>query len=194
MREIKLNQAGYTLTEMLVVIAIIGMLALVMVPNFMTFYQSNKMKASMRNLTTDLRSTRQLAISRGDEAMLTYGVGSAARSYDIWLGDRPFNSVNWTRQTGPGSNPPKQTKFLDDVVFFPSGNTLQTFTDVLDCSSNTNCAAGADTKIDVIFRPDGSAELPSGNTSAIITIQTLQNIPKPIYTVTISPSGRVLAQ
>ena len=61
MRKKGCTQAGYSLTEMLTVIAIIGMLALVMVPNFISFYNSNKMKSSMRNFTTDLRSARQLA-------------------------------------------------------------------------------------------------------------------------------------
>lgn len=187
------RQSGYSLAEMLTVIAIIGMLALVMVPNFISFYQSNKMKSSMRNLTSDLRSTRQLAITRGKQAMVTFGTGSGSRSYDIWLGDRPFNSVNWRPQTGPNANPPRATRFLDDVVFFPPGSS-QTFTDVLDCSSGTNCVAGNDGKIDVIFQPDGSVELPTSTTSAAITIKTVQKIPKPVYAITISPSGRVLAQ
>ncbi|HEX9407409.1 MAG TPA: prepilin-type N-terminal cleavage/methylation domain-containing protein, partial [Thermoanaerobaculia bacterium] len=64
MNRTKRSQSGYSLAEMLTVVAIVGMLALVMVPNFITFFQSNKMKSSMRNFTTDLRSARALAISQ----------------------------------------------------------------------------------------------------------------------------------
>jgi prepilin-type N-terminal cleavage/methylation domain-containing protein len=188
------REAGYSLAEMLTVIAIIGVLALVMVPSFMTFRQSNKMKTSMRNLTSDLRSARQLAITQGRETMITFGTGGTARAYDLWMGDKAFNSPNWTPQTGANASPPRPTKYLDDVVFFPSGNTLQTFTDSFDCSSGTNCSAGTDGKIDVIFLPDGRVQMPPNSTSGTITIKTLMRIPTPQYTITISPSGRVLAQ
>ena len=200
MKQIKRSQAGYSLAEMLTVVAIIGMLALVMVPNFMNFYQSNKMKTSMRNFTTDLRSARQLSISQGKQTLLTFATGTTARSYDIWVGDKPFNSQNWTPQTGPNSNPPRPTKTLDNIVYFPAGNTLQTFTDFLNCSSGTNCTGTVanpanDGKIDIVFSPDGTAQLPANLANGTITIKTdLNKLPKTSYTITISPSGRVLAQ
>ena len=95
------SQGGYSLAEMLVVVAIIGMLALVMVPNFVTFYQSNKMKSSMRSFTTDVRAVRQLAISQGRQTMLTYQAASGSRSYDWWMGDKPFASTVWTHESPP---------------------------------------------------------------------------------------------
>jgi prepilin-type N-terminal cleavage/methylation domain-containing protein len=198
------SQAGYSLTEMLVVVAIIGMLALVMVPNFVGFYQSNKMKASMRNFTTDLRSARQLAISQGKQTLLTYGTCATANNcvtkYDIWIGDKPYNSQNWTPSTGLNSNPPRPSKTLDNIVYFPTSTTLQTFTDFLNCSSGTNCTGSVanpanDGRIDIVFSPDGTALLPVNLQSGTITIKTdLNKLPKSTYTITISPSGRVLAQ
>ena len=196
------RQSGYSLAEMLTVVAIIGVLALVMVPNFMSFYQSNKMKTTMRNFTSDLRSTRQLSISQGKQAMIVYGTGPNARTYDVWLGDKAFNSLNWTPQTGPNANPPRATKTLDKIAYFPTGALLQTFADNLDCSSGTNCLqlppAGAGTPdglLEVIFFPDGRVQLPTGATSGTITLKTdLNRIPKPVYTVTVSPTGRVQAQ
>ncbi|HEY8133899.1 MAG TPA: prepilin-type N-terminal cleavage/methylation domain-containing protein [Thermoanaerobaculia bacterium] len=206
------SQAGYSLAEMLTVVAIIGVLALVMVPNFMSFYQSNKMKSSMRNFTTDLRSTRQLAITQGRQAALSFKTGSNERSYDMYLGDKPFASKTWTAQTGPGRNRP--TKILDDIAYFPANgaSTPQTFTDAdgdIDCSLSpcvTICSTcpppppppppGApDGKLDVIFFPDGRVKLPANATSGTITIKTdLNKLPKPQYTITISPSGRVQVQ
>ena len=78
--------------------------------------QSNKMKTSMRNFTTDLRSVRQLAISQGKQVAISFKTGAAQRSYDWYLGDQSFNSVNWTPQTGPGRTRP--TKYLDDIAYF----------------------------------------------------------------------------
>jgi prepilin-type N-terminal cleavage/methylation domain-containing protein len=188
------SQSGYSLTEMLVVVAIIGVLALVMVPNFVGFYESNKMKSSMRNFTTDLRSVRQLAISQGKQAAMSFSTGNGQRAYNWYLGDKPFNSVNWTPQNGPGRTRP--TKYLDDIAYFPATSTAtpQTFTDVLDCSANP-CVTGTDGKIDVIFFPDGHVQIPTAVTTGTITIKTnLSKIPKPQYAITVSPSGRVLAQ
>ena len=186
------SQAGYSLTEMLTVVAIIGVLALVMVPNFVGFYQSNKMKSAMRTFTTDLRSVRQLAISQGKQAALSFSTGAGQRSYNWYLGDKPFNSVNWTPQTGTAARP---TKYLDNIVYFPanSAQTPQTFTDILDCSANP-CVTGTDTKLDVIFFPDGHVTVPAG-AAGTITIKTDNNrIPKPQYSIVVSPSGRVIAQ
>ena len=204
MRKKGCTQAGYSLTEMLTVIAIIGMLALVMVPNFISFYNSNKMKSSMRNFTTDLRSARQLAITQGKQTVVTYGTSTNATggpgTYDIWLGDKPFASQNWTPRTGPNSNPNQPSKVLDKIAYFPTGAALQTFTDTLNCSSGTNCTtvvppAAGDGKIDVIFFPDGHAQLPTGFTTGTITMKTdLNELPKPVYTITISPSSQVHAQ
>jgi len=194
------SQAGYSLPEMLTVVAIIGVLALVMVPNFISFYQSNKMKSSMRNFTTDLRSTRQLAISQGKQAALSYQTGANNRSWDLCLGDKPYNSQVWTRQTGPGRTRP--TKLLDDIAYFPADGvpTPQSFTltHFIDCSVSpctTSPTVLADGKVDVIFFPDGRVQLPTAATSGTLTIKTdLNRIPKPQYTITISPSGRVQAQ
>jgi prepilin-type N-terminal cleavage/methylation domain-containing protein len=194
----KRNEAGYSLAEMLVVVAMIGILTLVTVPAFITFFQSNKMKASMRNFTSDLRGVRQLAITKGRQTLLTYGTGNNARTYDWYLGNKPFNSDVWTPLTGSGRA--TATRTLENPVYFPASG--QTFSDDWDCvSSAPNCLAvppvgtGApDGLIDVVFFPDGHVQLPAGASSGSIVIKTDQRIPRAQYTVSVSPSGRVLAQ
>jgi len=192
----KTSQAGYSLPEMLTVIAIIGTLALVSVPAFLTFRNSNKMKSSMRNFTNDLRATRQLSISAGRQTMLSFATGATARSYGTFLGNAAFGSTSWTARTSAAASGVRGTRTLDDIVYFPadSASTPQTFTDTVDCSS-LPCAAGTDGKIDIIFFPDGHVLLPNGATSgATITLKTDSKIPKNQYTIAISPSGRVQAQ
>ena len=144
----------------------------------------------MRTFTSDLRTARATAISQGREVKVSFKTGAKQRAYDLYLGDRAFGTVptaNWTALSGPGSNPPKPAKILDDVVYFPadSASTPQTFTD-LDTTP--------DGKLDVIFFPDGHAGLPTNATSGTITIKTDMSVPKFSYAITISPSGRVLAQ
>ncbi len=184
------SEGGYSIAELLTVVAIVGVLSLVTVPSFIGYFNSNKVKAAMRTFSSDLRTARSTAISQSREVKLTYKTGTKQRAYDLYLGDRAFGTVpsaNWTRLTGPGSNPPKPSKILDDVVYFPADSvtTPQTFTD-LDTT--------ADGWLDVIFFPDGHAQLPTAATSGTITIKTDMNVPKSSYAITISPSGRVLAQ
>ena len=183
-------EAGYSIAELLTVVAIVGVLSLVTVPSFIGYFNSNKVKTAMRTFTSDLRTARATAITQGREVKVSFDAGSKKRAYDLYLGDRAFGTVptaNWTRLTGPGSNPPRPAKLLDDVVYFPadSGTTPQTFTDI---------DPTPDSKLDVVFFPDGHVGLPAGAVSGTITIKTDMKVPQPSYAITISPSGRVLAQ
>lgn len=195
------RQSGYSLPEMLTVIAIVGTLALVSVPAFLTYMQSNKMKSTLRNFTTDIRRVRQLAITRGHQTLLTYDVtatGAAQadykRTYAFYEGNLPFNSTTWTAAVIPGQTT-AQPKTLADVVYFPANtaSTPQTFPDVLTCTG-TSCSAGTDTKLDIIFYPDGRVLMPTGSTVADVTLATDMRIPTKTYTVEITPTGRVLAR
>ncbi len=184
------GQAGYSLPEMITVVAIIGVLALLTIPSFMNYYQSNKVKAAMRTFTSDLRSARSLAIVHGHEVKISFNVGANQRSYNVYeapyaLGIIPNGS--WAPLTGPGSSPSQATKVLDNIVYFPadSSSSPQTFTDV---------DPTPDGLLDLVFYPDGHAQIPKGLTSATISIKTDLNVPKPIYQIQVSPSGRVLAQ
>jgi prepilin-type N-terminal cleavage/methylation domain-containing protein len=179
------GQRGYSLLELLTVVAIIGVMALVTIPAFVSMRNSSRMKSAMRSFTTDLRSARQLAIARGLQVKVSFDTGAGVRQYDYFQGNSAYSTVpdaSWTAITGAGSSKP--SKQLDTIVYFPddSASTPQTFTD-------TN--GTADGTLDVIFFPDGRAQIPANATSGTITIKTDMKIPKSQYAVQISPSGRV---
>lgn len=188
------RESGYSLAEMLTVVAIIGTLALVTIPAFMTYMQSNKMKSALRQFTGDLRAARQRSISQGQQLVLTFSTGATARTYEIFQGNAPMNSTSWSRGTLPANL--QAARNLEDVVYFPtaSSTTPQTFTDEVDCSSvPCSTTPATDNKLDVIFFPDGRVQLPAGLRVGAITLKTDMRIPTPQYAVTVSPTGRVLA-
>lgn len=195
------RQAGYSLAEMLTVVAIVGVMTLVTVPAFISFYQSNKAKATMRSFMSDLRRTRQRAITSGKQTMLSFETTPSTatlpnykRKYYLYDGNLPFNSTSWTRATKPGTSIVEEPRSLDDVMYFPSANnpTPQTFIDVVSCST-LPCSAGTDGKRDIIFFPDGRVSIPTGNQFGTITLRTEMKIPIKQYAIQIQPSGAIKA-
>ena len=177
-------QAGYSLAEMLTVVAIIGAISLVTIPSFMTYYRTAKLKTSLRNLTSDIRKVRALAIGNGVQYKLSYTPGTGSRRYDWQRGDKAFQSTTWTAVTGTAAKP---SHYLDEIVYFPKDATAtpQNFTDV---------DSPADKALDIVFSPDGTANLPTGVNPGIVTNKTDASVPQPIFQINISPSGRVLAK
>jgi len=194
-------QAGYSLAEMLTVVAIVGILGLVTVPAFMNFRNSAKMRTTVSAFTTDLRSARQRAITQAHQVAVTYDLtatGAAPvnykRRYNIYEGNLPFNSTAWTPVAPRAGLSTGATHELDDIVYFPANavGTPQTFDDTLVCTGS-GCTSGSDARPEVIFFPDGRVRIPSGATVGTISVKTDVNIPKKQYTIDLTPSGNIKA-
>jgi len=59
------RRAGFTLVELLVAIAVVGLILAVTVPGSMRFYESVQYRQAVRNVLTLLGSARQQAVDRG---------------------------------------------------------------------------------------------------------------------------------
>ncbi len=59
----RLDQRGWTLAELLVVIAVIGILAAMTIPLMMTYVRSSTVRAGAQELRTGLNRAKQLAIT-----------------------------------------------------------------------------------------------------------------------------------
>ncbi|MCM2315834.1 MAG: prepilin-type N-terminal cleavage/methylation domain-containing protein [Thermoanaerobaculia bacterium] len=179
-----LHERGYTLIEALVVVAIIGMISVIAVPNFMQFQRAGKVKSSLRNFTADLRAARQRAVTLQNRAMISFGTGTTdGASYTIYTGTRQADgSYVWTEyKRTPNA---LATKQLEKTVYINS-------TDFLDTQPTT-----PDGKFDVIFREDGEVFYDTGETPGFrnIVMQGDPRTPKYRYRVTFSPSGQLKAE
>jgi prepilin-type N-terminal cleavage/methylation domain-containing protein len=65
-----LRQGGFSVSEMLVVIAIIGMMTLVTAPQLMNFWKSMKVRTAANKLVSHVRLCRQVAVARRSPVML----------------------------------------------------------------------------------------------------------------------------
>lgn len=165
---------GYSLVELLIVVAMIGMFSLVTVPPILSYMGQLRVRSATRLLNGDLRAARQRAITRNNPVAFSFKVGDADPStgmekaqYAIF--DRTGTSVpfTWT-QIG-------QTKYLEGVYFLPTGFPVD---DAFD-----------DDMADIIFRPNGTVDNMQGVSPAVVGIRTERNVTNNRITNTLTVAG-----
>jgi prepilin-type N-terminal cleavage/methylation domain-containing protein len=157
-------QHGYSLIELLVVVAIIGVLALVTIPNFAEFYRSNQLKGSLRQFASDVRSARQKAVTTSSRVRVSFDPASRPGSYTIHRSTD--QGATWT-QIG--------RRALVGNAYFKNG----TFVDAVD----------SDSQPDIIFNSDGTATVPGGN--AALEIRVDSDVARNSYELSVVSTGKV---
>lgn len=166
------SERGYSLPEMLVVVAIIGVISLVGVPSFISMQRSMKVKSSLRQFTADVRGARQRAVTQYRRVAVSFETGAGNNSYAIreMTGlDADGNEV-WLTFT---------TRELDDAVYLAT----TTFEDVSDPADGTS---------DIIFRNNGSLQPLAVEPSEYhVTMRTDWDLPYNQFKIEVSPSGTI---
>ena len=167
----KQRQSGFSLVEMLVVVAIIGIVSLVTVPNFMALRRSNMMKNSMRGFMSDARGVRQRAVTRRQQTKLVFTNGSATsgRQYTLWELDPTTSTWN---QIGA-------SKQFEELCYIATETSIPT--------------PDSGATYEIGFRNDGTAILPSGVYSGKVLLQTDFNIDNKQYTMCVQYNGNMKA-
>lgn len=70
-----MKQDGKTLTELMVVVAIIGMVVTMAVPNYSVLNTRNQLRCTTEELASELRGARQLAMTYRDRVRIVVDLG-----------------------------------------------------------------------------------------------------------------------
>lgn len=73
MIKFSIYKKGYTLTEILIVIGVIGVLIGISIPTYRQFQPTLQLSGAVRNLVTDLRYTQQLTVTEQKEHCVRFG-------------------------------------------------------------------------------------------------------------------------
>jgi general secretion pathway protein H len=130
-------QSGFSLAELLVVLAVVGVLAAMSTPFFIRYYQSAGLKAAAEELVTFLNQGRQVAIKENQSVC----VETTAAAVRLRLG-----SCGGTIWVGPGTDAAGNWKLPQGFTLASTGNPVFSYLGAASPAATytvTNSATGS---------------------------------------------------
>jgi len=97
MGSIKVDRKGFSLVEVMIVVALIGIVATIAVPNFQNYIRNRNLKTAVQEISSEFFVTRERALSESTTYRLVFDVGNNRYTTEE---ETPSGSGTWTvRQT-----------------------------------------------------------------------------------------------
>jgi len=164
--------AGFTLTELMITIAVIGITLAFASPSIITFIQNYQITTQTNNLLADLQLARNNSVAQGVRVSMCASIDGATCSGSNWSGGR----IVFTDANGDGAVTATTDAVLRVSEALVTGNTI--------VATNLTTAGL------IQFRPSGLASGVSGGGASFKLCDTRTGAFG--RTVTISPTGRAV--
>lgn len=130
------KKMGFSLIEMMIVLAIMGILSAIALPNFQTYMAQRRLNGAARGLYGDLTATRTQAVSMNNRVALNI---DNDHQYTMFHDD----NKNGTVDTGESITTKDLHPTYHDVLFSTSPGTVIVFYPNGTGSTGTLCLTGA---------------------------------------------------
>jgi prepilin-type N-terminal cleavage/methylation domain-containing protein len=175
------SSRGFSLTEMLVVIALIGVLSLIAVPAFINFKNQSTFRSDLQAFASDLRSARQYAIAQTVYVRVELDApGNALTSNTYRFYSSNDRGATWTALTMPGAH--GNGGGTGNIKSISGPVWIQTATGLPDI--------GNDGKPDIVYYPNGAMDLSGAASAQVILRCAWKQVTYDTYTIGLSASGQ----
>ncbi|MGF1600813.1 MAG: GspH/FimT family pseudopilin [Thermosynechococcaceae cyanobacterium] len=132
---------GFTLAELSVILAVMGILSAIAIPSFLSWYQSKQLNDALSRLENALREAQQQAITRSQTCTVNIPTGTdrTISGNCLITGDRPLKHVQiWHSRTLNNNQPWRiQFDFKGRTEGFDQNGTI--FLAIPETTTATRC-------------------------------------------------------
>ncbi len=117
------DKSGFSLMELMIIIAIVSILALLATPGFMSWRANSKLNDAVVNLKGDINQARMRAVRERDNVVIQLAVGGDNTRYQVFVDDGNGGGTvgNGTRD---GNETILQNRSLSEVVINTTDTTF----------------------------------------------------------------------
>lgn len=113
------KHAGFSLMELMVVIAIIGVLSAIAIPNAISWRNNAQVNSAARGLYSDLQNARSTAVKENRDCTVSFDT-SGRGSYTVSMAGKPDRTVNFSKY-GAVSMHSADFNGASEIIFRPDG-------------------------------------------------------------------------